>query len=187
MKRILLLLLLVLISCRTGHVAPASEAPVPLARFADLDEIYYLLQLIIHDEFLNREDGVDVMPATSCVSGVPDSAFLCALLNDPEKAKVVGSYKTGIGPCLSEEDVIHMLWQKEQRKNFRWDNSRLGFNVGAETWYRFSVPLFSLDSTKAVMGVFFRCHHENCGNDEEVLFEKQNGVWKVKTVRYLFR
>lgn len=79
--------------------------------------------------------------------------------------------------CLTKEDIEHMLSQKAKYTSFKWDNSKLRFDeANDKNWYCFSVPLFSKDSTKAIIMIRDLCPGL-CGSGSTVLYTKQNGVW----------
>jgi hypothetical protein len=60
--------------------------------------------------------------------------------------------------CLTDGDIDFMLQQKIDHSNFKWDNSRLGFNLDNKNyWYAFSIPLFSQDKTKAILTIEDLC------------------------------
>jgi len=85
--------------------------------------------------------------------------------------------------CLESADVDHMLMQEKQMEKFQWDNSRLGFQgSNKKEWYTISVPLFSADSSKAVVRIFYRCDQFLCGTDETLLLTSRNGRWIPKTI-----
>ncbi|MBC7450338.1 MAG: hypothetical protein H7259_02500 [Cytophagales bacterium] len=80
--------------------------------------------------------------------------------------------------CLSKPDIAYMLAEKENRKVFNWDNQLLGFNIdNRDTWYAFSVPMFSEDKTVVVMLVKELCKPFLCGSGYTAIFKKENGVW----------
>jgi hypothetical protein len=86
-------------------------------------------------------------------------------------------YSPGLSKCLTKADIRSMLNQKINFSDFKWDNNRLGFDTtNHKFWYSFSVPLFSKDSTVAIMLIEHLCPGL-CGNGSTILFKKENNTW----------
>jgi len=166
-------------------------------------DIYDFMKLMIVEQGLDLRNGLSLEPENSCTRAQSDEDFLNTLLI--EQKKPIAKVDTGdlmnrtvtvnvqdIDKCLTKEDVKSMLAQKDKHfpqelklRNgelpFRWDNSRLGFDLTNDRdWYAFSVPLFSEDKTKAIMMIRSLCPGL-CGSGKTVLFRKQNGKWKSQT------
>jgi hypothetical protein len=158
------------------------------------NEIYELLHFVIVDQSLNRNYGLQIEPEQNCSLNRSDEDFLRDLivkeqatevtpdtgeiqLDSISKLMVGTKIEFRIPQCLTVEDVDFMLSQKSAHSNLKWDNSRLGFNLGNENnWYTFSLPLLSKDKTKSIVMIRELCNGL-CGHGWILLLTKQNGKW----------
>jgi hypothetical protein len=160
-------------------------------------EIYEFMQIVMTEQKLSKENGLSIEPRDRCDPSLEDSTFLRQLLNenltdtarneevydtsDWKSGMIAVNVKTGFGQldkCLTSDDVNFMLQQKKDHMNFKWDNSKLGFNIlNKSGWYAFSIPLFSKDRTKAVLMIQDLCPGL-CGTGWTLLYKKENNEWK---------
>jgi hypothetical protein len=155
-------------------------------------DIYSILEYIIAERKLSKDYGINIEPADRCDPGKDDREFLTGLISATEpKDSLVDSghliikiplgYDFGLPKCLTKENVDFMLHQKEMNKGFKWNNSKLGFNLdNHDNWYEFSVPLFSEDKTKAILIVSNLCKGL-CGTQQTFLVETNSDARTFKT------
>jgi hypothetical protein len=157
-------------------------------------DIYEILEFVIKYQALDKNFGLRIKPGDRCDLNKEDKEFLTDLIleSKPLKDSTVDSvdfkitvpldtFSLGLQRCLIKEDVDYMLKQKETVKDFKWDNSRLGFDLdNTENWYEFSVPLFSADKSKAILLVSKLCKGL-CGSEQTFLIEKEEGKLISKT------
>jgi hypothetical protein len=190
-----LFFLLAFYSCRQN----SSTKAIPISKIESKDttlgkEIYDLMQIVITEQKLKKNSGLLIDPEDRCDASLEDSVFLKTLLIDSVKAEVaidtidwqnrlmtITSTMFGqLDKCLNSEDVSCMLQQKKDHVNFKWDNSKLNFDMNNDSlWYAFSVPLFSKDKTKAVLRIESLCPGL-CGTGWTALCKKENGEWKCQ-------
>jgi hypothetical protein len=155
-------------------------------------EVYKVIHRVIADQGLDKNLGIDLNPTEAqslsqyflnqMLLDTTQEASVIAIENGKLIIKDSAIFLMSRKKWLTQEDVDHMLTQKEKLKDFQWDNARLGFNSGNEReWYEFSVPLFSKDSTKIVMEYQWRCNQFLCGHDVPVLLTWENGIWILET------
>jgi hypothetical protein len=145
--------------------------------------IYDFMKMVITDQRLDLSYGLSMEPLESSCVGKSDQDYLETLLInyiEPKLDDTLIYSKTTLNnspKCLTEEDVYEMLHQKEHLQNFKWDNSRLGFNhSNKKNWYSFSKPLFSKDKTKAVIRISRLCPGL-CGEGWCLMYLKENDIW----------
>ena len=148
------------------------------------------------EQKLRKDNGISIDPRDRCDPSLDDSAFLKTLLIDTastettfdtidwQNGRVAISITTGFGQldkCLTIVDIAFMLQQKKDRLNFKWDNSKLKFDIENDShWYAFSIPLFSKDRSKAVLMIKDLCPGL-CGTGWTLLYKKENNKWKSQT------
>lgn len=152
------------------------------------DEIYDLLQFVIVDQELEKTYGLQIDPEENTNLGKIDKEFLTDLIIDEPKIDTTntsGKFELTIPitfeikhtKCLTQDDVDFMLNQQVENKTFKWDNSRLGFDLSdKKDWYVLSVPIFSKDKKRAVMMVRHLCKGL-CGTGWTLLLTNENGKW----------
>ena len=145
--------------------------------------IYDFMKIVIADQKIDLHNGLRLKPERNCDIAIDDTTFLRALIFekvDTTDHTLHGSI--GIQKCLTENDVDYMLMQKGRLSNFYWDNARLGFDcTNQKGWYSFSVPVFSLDKTKAIMKIEWLCNQGVvCGSGSTVIFTKEKEKWTSK-------
>ena len=164
-----------------------NKAPLPDA------EIYDFMNIVIKDQNLDRMGGLALEPQPDIDLSERDEIFLKSLLIDTTRKQKVDEASTDLfntnisssfgqlDKCLTRADIDFMLEQKAHHAGFAWDNARLGFNSSnTESWWVFSIPLFSKDGSKAVMMIRFLCKGL-CGTGWTVLFRKENNKWISQT------
>lgn len=152
-------------------------------------DIYDFMKVVIADQHLELKNGLTLEPELGCDLSQDDKTFLISLLIQPPTTKPktdTGFTFTTYSPmdnlkCLTKSDIKSMLKQKEKYISFKWDNSRLGFDLhNDKQWYCFSIPLFSQDKTKAVMMIRDLCPGL-CGTGSTILFTKEKDKWTSVT------
>jgi hypothetical protein len=152
-------------------------------------EIYSTLEYIITEQKLNKDYGLKIIPAKRCDSGKEDKEFLSGLIITTDQKDSLADdsiaiplvHDLGLQKCLTKEEVDFMLSQKKINKEFKWNNSKLGFNLdNHDNWYEFSVPLFNKDKSKAIFLVSKLCKGL-CGTEQTFLVEINGGVRTFKT------
>jgi hypothetical protein len=190
MSRIIILLGLISLLTSCGQ---RNESETADQKVTDKD-IYEILEFVIKDQALDKNFGLRIKPGDRCDLNKEDKEFLTDLILEPKPLKdstfdsvdfkismPLDTFSLGLQRCLIKEDVDYMLQQKEMAKDFKWDNSRLGFNLdNTENWYEFSVPLFSADESKAILLVSKLCKGL-CGTEQTFLIEKIDGKWTSRT------
>lgn len=180
-KAFLISLLLMLIGC--DSVTDSNEVAK--------QHIYDFMKIVIEEQELNLNHGLRIKPELDFDISKTDEENFKSFLNELEsKNKIETSdtldwifdYKAlSTLSDFKKEDIFAMIQQKENIKEFEWDNSKLGFNLSNENnWYSFSVPLFSKDKNKAVMKISSLCQGL-CGTGNTVVFTKKNGKWTSAT------
>jgi hypothetical protein len=87
---------------------------------------------------------------------------------------------------LTANDVDDMLRHKKSLTGFKWDNSRLGFNLSnRKNWFSFSIPLFSRHKDKVIMKIESLCPGL-CGTGYTVIFVMENGKWVSHSSGYWY-
>jgi hypothetical protein len=134
------------------------------------------MKVVIAEQQLDLTHGLSLKPEQGCDLSDDDKKFLETLLI--EKAKPDNdTYSMELPKCLTNGDIEEMLLQKEKLKQFRWDNTRLGFELlNRENWYCFSIPLFSKDRKKVVMMIRDLCPGL-CGSGRTIVFTNENNKW----------
>ena len=142
-------------------------------------------------ENIDLKDGLRLEVESNISENNDDEKFLKSLLIDgidinEGKDIMKDTFSFSLpGKCLTADEIKSMLAQKKEFKNFKWDNSVLGFDTkNQKTILSFSLPLFSDDKSKAVMMIKFTCPGL-CGTGQTILFKKENGVW-VKQILEMF-
>jgi hypothetical protein len=160
-------------------------------------KLYDVVKFIIEEQKLNRSYAINIAPLKN-ISQEDDEYYLMGLLikaraEDITTQKIaaldsfhyvidIPPYDFRLKDCLMKEDVDYMLHQKKKRHQFVWDGTALGFNAkNSHSWYSISVPLFSVDSSKVLVGVQFRCDQFMCGNEVDILLTKVDGKWESRT------
>lgn len=157
-------------------------------------DIYEILEFVVKEQALDKNFGLRIKPGDRCDLNKEDKEFLTDLILEPKPLKdstfdsvhlkisaPLDIFSLGLQRCLIKEDVDYMLQQKEMARDFRWNNTRLGFNLdNTENWYEFSVPLFSADKSKAILLVSKLCKGL-CGTEQTFLIEKDGGKFISKT------
>ncbi|MES2515468.1 MAG: hypothetical protein V4580_15040 [Bacteroidota bacterium] len=167
--------------------AEKKESPSTESSAAN-SEIYDFMTVVINEQKLNRNFGL-ILESSECLTfNCQNETFLEEelLIKKTEPAKTVtingltmpAEIKLkSFDRCLTHKDIDTMLTQMMTHKNSVWNNDRLGFNLyNDKNYYCFSVPLFSVNKTKAVMQIRNLCPGL-CGTSETFLFQKQNGSW----------
>lgn len=186
--------ILILFSCRSSSNAPIIESKQTAStlKLITEKEVYDFMEIVIKEQKLHADYGLSEEPELNCDLIKEDSEFLKELLLDTTKNETVTdttdwqpltlSYTGGqLDKCLTDDDIEFMLRQKIDNSNFKWNNSKLGFNLNNDsTFYVFSIPLFSKDKTKAVMMIRELCKGL-CGWGWTILFKKENGTWTSQT------
>ena len=189
-KTILTFLIIIFYGCGRRSPDPSNKSTQILSQKDSISdkEIYDFMQIVIADQELQKENGLTFEPQSNCDLLLDDEEFLKSLLIDTIKHEVpsdTSGWRNGtftatielLDKCLTNADIDFMLQQKIDHSNFRWDNSRLDFNMNNNNnWYIFSIPLFSKDKTKAIMMIRDLCRGL-CGGGWTVLFKKENNKW----------
>ena len=159
-------------------VDAASEMPDTTNQY-----IYDFMKIVIEEQQLNLDYGLEIEPKQRCDLSTEDSVFLQTLLikkNIKKKSNELNRILISMNElpkCLTRSDVEGMLQQKKRLSKFLWNKSRLGFNLNNnKNWYNISVPLFSKDKSKVVMTIENLCPGL-CGTGSTVVFTKKNGKW----------
>ncbi|MBK8087618.1 MAG: hypothetical protein IPK31_06560 [Chitinophagaceae bacterium] len=154
--------------------------------------IYDFMKIMVNDQKLNLNYGLSIEPEFGCDLSGDDISFLNTLLIEPEKQEIkadTGDWQNititnssfELKKCLTPADIKSMLEQKRILPTFKWNNSRLGFDMANnKNWYCFSIPLFSKDKKKVVMMVRDLCQGL-CGTGRTILFVKENSKWVSQT------
>ncbi|MBS1594161.1 MAG: hypothetical protein JST90_07535 [Bacteroidetes bacterium] len=194
MKTILSALLLICITSDTFAQAFPSEK-----------DVYDFMQMVVKGQKLTKEWYLDSEAPLYCRPG-SDGSYLYTLdsalipLREADKkfrdtcmVQINGfchdfplerfSIKIGhdIPSCLGKGDIAYMLAQREHSAAFRWDQKRLGFNKKPTyNYYYISVPLFSVDKTKAILMIEELCPGL-CGQGHTLLYTLNNGKWTAES------
>ena len=177
----------------TTHYDPVTPAfnPPPLS-IQKIDTatqyIYDFMKMVIEEAKLDLSYGLYIIPGESCDPGQNDKSYLNSLLIQKKEKEKSGDIYDGQTITIIQEperfltkaDRNSMLLQKEKLDSFEWDISRLGFNsMNKKNWYRFSVPLFSVDKRKVIMMIEDLCPGL-CGTGNTFVFTKENNKWTSK-------
>lgn len=191
---------------KESDTAPVMTDPVQTTTVAKPDtvnqDIYDFMKIVIADQKLDSSYGLTIEPEPGSDLSQNDKVFLKTLLiekpKQEEKADTSNWNKVDTGiwipmpvpvtfhpfeleKCLTRNDINYMLSQKEALSTFKWDNTRLHFNLANnKNWYCFSIPLFSKDRNKAVMMIRSLCPGL-CGTGYTVLFIKEKNKWTSQT------
>ena len=176
--KVLLILIVALYACNgTPRPAPELITSGQLQIDTTDQEIYDFMKEIIVLKNLKPTNGLDIDPDPNCFIQEPDNVYLNNFLIGTE---IEGTYDM-FDRCLTKEDISFMLSQKNMHPGFKWNNSRLGFTMeNRNSWYTFSIPLFSRDSSKVIMMIRDMCPGL-CGSGETLLFKKENNEWISST------
>lgn len=190
----------VAVHAKTDSLPIAPKVPTDTIDHTAYPEIYQFLQALIRQHELDTSYGLIAEPYESCDLGLSDQQYLYRnLLKIPEKKKEVTPppadstdtitflrninlapppvLSLGPEPYLSFWDIRCMLRNKPDCKTFKWDNSRLGFNLANDTnYYRLSLPLFSANNKIAVMMVEVLCPGL-CGSGATYVYQKNGKKW----------
>lgn len=154
--------------------------------------IYDFLRKIIVEQKLDLNHGLRFELETSASINEEDVIFLNSLLLDGKsinEGKDIFKDTLYFQPAqkgLTKTDIDSMLLQKEKFKNFKWNNSLLGFNIkNKKNIYSFSLPLFSADKAKVIMMIRNNCPGL-CGGGQTILFIKENKTWISKTLGFWY-
>ncbi len=160
-------------------VLPMTHAQKP----NDEKYIYDFMREIIIQQKLDLKNGLETEIEKSANASLNDDEFLKSLLidnKDINEGKDIMKdtfYYSFPEKCLTQKEINSMLNSKKQLKNFKWNNSFLGFNKeNKKNKYSFSLPLFSSDRTKAIIMIKYTCPGL-CGSGQTILFKKENGIW----------
>lgn len=154
--------------------------------------IYDFMKVVIEEHKLNLTHGLTIEPQQCCDLSGDDYSFLKTLLVETKKQEGIKDrsergrikvFSLELPKCLTQADIIAMLEQKKKMlPAFKWDNSRLGFDLANnKNWYCFSIPLFSTDKKKAVMMIKDLCRGL-CGTGTIVLFRKEKNKWRSEII-----
>lgn len=191
-----IILILLTISCRhkPEAIQTTNNSTVLVKKDTSHAELYKVLQFVIADQQLNRRTGINTEPIP-----ISEQYLLERLIDTTDVSSAVvlkdgklvlkDTFTYTIHPprVLTNDDISFMKSQLAKLKNFYWDNTRLGFNASNEKeWYQFSVPLFSRDSTKIVMHMYWTCNQFMCRDETPILVKKEQGHWIVETGPILY-
>ncbi|AXG70544.1 hypothetical protein KORDIASMS9_02784 [Kordia sp. SMS9] len=183
LKIITIALSILVISCQKTHQNNAHP------------EIYDFMEIVIKEQKLDPSYALRLLPESRFTSFDSDSIMFNNLLFKIQQKKIMEKNKKEEEPNvlneilrspmnwlyylddITEEDIAAMKQQKKELINFKWDNSKLGFNQSnKKNWYAFSIPLFSKDKTKVVMMIKDLCSGL-CGGGKTILFTKKDHTW----------
>ena len=159
-------------------------------------ELYEFMQMAITQRNLKKSYGISNGIDTNSMNHTLDTAFLSKYLIDSVAIKnrlrfdsiqaqlpldsfphINPYFDDGI-KCLTQEDIQAFLKSKKINSAFKWQNSRLGFDIhNKEEWYSFTLPVFNTDHSLALMSISYRCNLFMCGNGDIILFKKENKKW----------
>jgi len=191
--RVTLLAALVMYSCGHKPDQPAIDPlQVTAAKPPDKDAaIYDFVTMVIDEQTLDRKQRLVPMAENEIGKTTFPSVFE-VLLIDTTRSKAVKriddwkklhrevSFKPS--QCLTAADIAFMLRQQKELNGFVWDNSRMHFTISnTDRWYVFSIPLFSLDSTKALITIRDLCKGL-CGTGRTLLYQKKEGKWSSSAI-----
>lgn len=152
-------------------------------KLKDEKYIYDFMSEIIIQQKLDLKNGLETELEKSASESLNDDDFLKSLLidnKDINEGKDIMKdtfYYSYPEKCLTQKEINSMLNSKKKLKDFKWDNSFLGFRKeNKKNKYSFSLPLFSSDRTKAIIMIKYTCPGL-CGSAQTILFKKENGNW----------
>lgn len=148
--------------------------------------IYEFMMMVIDDQKLNRKQRLE--PIAKHEIGMTNSSGVFDMLlidtvrqksfegnDDRKNLHVEVSFEPP--KCLTLADMTFMQRQQKERTGFMWDNSRMGFTINkTDHWYVLSIPLFSNDSTKALITIRDLCKGL-CGTGQTLLYQKMENKW----------
>ena len=179
----------------TDTIQHLNTIPSVVAKDTSNQAIYDFMKFVIANQKLDLSCGLTIDPEPRCDLSQDDKTFLKTLLI--EKPALKNETDTGywqpqtisaveLNKCLTKGDVNYMLLQKQNLSTFKWDNTRLNFNLKNDTnWYCFSIPLFSKDKRKAVMMIRNLCKGL-CGIGWTEIFTKEKNKWTSQTIGQWF-
>ena len=164
-------------------------------------EIYSFLKSLIKSHDLDSSFGLILEPETFCDLSQTDIAYLKKnlLLEKNRKLQTIAKTDTTrltdsilnvsyeLPPIinastlqtryLTYSDINFMVRNKPDPKVFRWDNSRLGFNMkNKEKYYNLSIPMFSRNHKIAVILIEELCPGL-CGTGMTYVYRKNSQKW----------
>ncbi len=183
-----ILLILLFASCqhKSQHLPSSTNKIIAENKTYGNDAIYKVVQFIIQDQHLDRRLGFRALPIEISTHFIQERAIdtvdrdnsFVEIKDGKFKLRESATFYLKPRQCLTKEDIATMSDQLTALKDFRWDNTRLGFDTeNKKEWYEFSVPLFSKDSSKVLMKMYWRCDQFLCGHDTAILLTKENGLW----------
>jgi len=187
----LIILILLTFSCgqRCNEIPIDKSVTISAKRDLPNADLYEALQFVISDQLLDMHLGIKTTPisvgehflAERLIDTVDNSSIF--EIKDGQLV-LKDSFSISIHPprVLTREDIDFMLKQQRTLKHFYWDNSRIGFNASnTKEWYEFSIPLFSSDSSKVVMQMYWTCDQFLCRHDTPIVLTKEDGHWAADT------
>jgi hypothetical protein len=185
----------------------APEPPKPILVKDSVDHtlypaIYAFMKELIRLHQLDTSYGLQIEPEINVAYSSDEKSFLKKYLIEKKKeipqlvvtkdtigrADSLGEYSFTLDrhsisfsndfKCLTNADISYMINNKPDLERFKWDNSRLGFNLANhQNYYGLSIPLFSIDHKTAIIMIEALCPGL-CGTGNTYLFRKKNAVWK---------
>ncbi|OYU78886.1 MAG: hypothetical protein CFE23_16550 [Flavobacterium sp. BFFFF1] len=155
-------------------------------------DIYAFLNEVIIQQKLHLNDGINLeLEANAGIEGTDETLLRSLLLdckddNDGKNIFRDTIHVSFISKYLTQSDIDAMLLQKVKFKKFKLDNAFLGFNTkNKKNVYSFSLPLFSIDKSKAIMMIKNICPGL-CGAGQTILFKKENGNWTSELLGFWY-
>jgi hypothetical protein len=157
---------------------------------AKLDkEIYSIIQIVIKKEKLSRKYGLQINPGLHFNISNEDSSYLVTLLKPEVIDTTNKSDSVGFGfgsdftwpnrNVFTRDDIEYILQTKHFFTDFKWDNSKLGFDLSnRKKRYTFSVPYFNLRHDKVIVMYEFLCPGL-CGGGQTLLLSKTDKGWDI--------
>ncbi|MBI3220580.1 MAG: hypothetical protein HYZ44_13785 [Bacteroidetes bacterium] len=186
-----IILILLTFSCGQKRDRIPIDKSVTVSAKGDLNnvDLYEALQFVISDQQLDKRLGIKTTPISLSehflTERLIDTLDNSSIIEIKEgKLVLKDSFSISFHPprVLTREDIDFMLNQQRILEDFYWDNSRLGFNTSnTKEWYEFSIPLFSRDSSKIVMQMYWTCDQFLCRHDTPILLTKDEGHWAADT------
>lgn len=184
MKRLLWVwTFIAVLGCGDKKETPSKGGAAALSKDSPHRAIYDVAEVVIRNTGMRKNFGLKEVPAEHIFRG-DDETLLTRMILPPDGNPIARLnqsdsilFEVGLRRCLKEEDVPHMISQKDKYTDFRWNVALLGFDsTNTMEWYEMTVPVFSKDSSRVVVGVHYHCSYMECsGNTPVILYRKGDG------------
>lgn len=177
-----LLLVVLIYGCAQSDQVADDSIQATAAQPTDREAaIYDFIKMLIADQELDKTNWLNPLPAEFPAARLNemliDSGSRQPIEVSPKLGNVQAETHFGLPQCLRQDDIFFIQKQLPGHTGFQWDHSRLGFaSHQTDHWYQFSVPVFSIDSTKAIITLLSLCKGL-CGHGQTLVYQKTNHQW----------